>query len=188
MMAAFNVTALPDLGYDEKASFIDPMEPRYRPKSFADSDFTGRRNDFSDAAIQAKVGFFNDLDAYRNVAAVESRLSAYWQTATPGSGNSPGSLTSGLVSATVSGSLGSTTSDSAGSSASGSSTSASLSSSRIASVSTSTSAPSTSSRASATSSVRASPTTSGAATTTRAASSSARSSSSTLRTTTTTRV
>jgi bilirubin oxidase len=32
MMAAFNVTALKDLGYDEKTHFIDPMEPQYRAK------------------------------------------------------------------------------------------------------------------------------------------------------------
>jgi bilirubin oxidase len=180
MMAAFNVTALPDLGYDEKTSFIDPMEPRYRPKSFADSDFTGRSNDFSDAAIQAKVAFFNGLDAYSNVAAVESRLSAYWQTATTGSGNSLGSSTSGSVSPTVSGSLRLTTSGSPSVSTSGVSTTASLSSTRSASVSTST-------RASSSSSGRSTSTTARVATTTRAASSSSKSSSSTLRTTTTTR-
>lgn len=80
MMAAFNVTALSDLGYDEKTSFIDPMEQRYRAKSFTEADLTARTGDFSDASIQAKVGFFNGLDAYRNVLAVESRLEAYWAT------------------------------------------------------------------------------------------------------------
>jgi bilirubin oxidase len=58
MMAAFNVTALTDLGYDEKTSFIDPMEARYRSKHFSDSDLTSRSGDFADSAIQAKVGFF----------------------------------------------------------------------------------------------------------------------------------
>ena len=91
MMAAFNVTAISDLGYDEKTSFIDPMEPRYRPKSFAKNEFTSRTGDFSDTAIQAKVAFFNSLDAYRNVGAVQSRLAAYWKTAKAGS---PGSSTS----------------------------------------------------------------------------------------------
>lgn len=86
-MAAFNVTALSDLGYDEKTTFIDPMEPRYRPRSFSDSDFASRRGDFSDAAIRDKVAFFNSLDAYRNVDAVQSRLAAYWKTAANGNGN-----------------------------------------------------------------------------------------------------
>lgn len=86
-MAAFNVTALSDLGYDEKTTFIDPMEPRYRPRSFSDSDFASRQGDFSDAAIQDKVAFFNSLDAYRNVNAVQSRLAAYWRTAAIGNGN-----------------------------------------------------------------------------------------------------
>lgn len=58
------------------------MEPRYRAKSFADADLNGRTGDFSDASIQAKVAFFNGLDAYRNVGAVESRLEAYWATHT----------------------------------------------------------------------------------------------------------
>ena len=80
MMAAFNVTALTDLGYDEKTSFIDPMEPRYRNKFFSDSDLRSRSGDFSDSAIQAKVQFFNDLEAYRNKAGVESALEQYWST------------------------------------------------------------------------------------------------------------
>lgn len=80
--AAFNVTALSDLGYDEKTSFIDPMEQRYRAKPFSDTDLSGRTGDFSDASIQAKMAFFNGLDAYRNVVPVESRLDAYWATHT----------------------------------------------------------------------------------------------------------
>ena len=70
-MAAFNFTAVSDLSYDEKTSFIDPIERRYRPKSFAKNDFTARTGDFSDAAVHAKVAFFNSLDAYRNVGPVQ---------------------------------------------------------------------------------------------------------------------
>ena len=80
-MAAMNVTALSDLGYDEKTRFIDPMEDRYRQKPFVQSDFAGRSGPFSDTAIQDKVDFFTNLEAYKNVAAVESRLEAYWATA-----------------------------------------------------------------------------------------------------------
>lgn len=79
-MAAFNVTALTDLGYDEKTSFIDPMEPRYRNKVFMDSDFKSRSGDFSESAIAAKVKFFNDLEAYRNKDGVEKALEQYWNT------------------------------------------------------------------------------------------------------------
>jgi bilirubin oxidase len=99
MMAAMNVTALSDLGYDEKTSFIDPMEQRYRAKAFANGDFTGRSGDFSAAAIQEKVGFFNGLDAYRNVKGVESRLEEYWNTAS--SGGSSSATSSSVVSGTT---------------------------------------------------------------------------------------
>jgi bilirubin oxidase len=80
MMAAFNVTALTDLGYDEKTSFIDPMETRYRNKFFSKSDWDSRSGDFSDSAIESKVKFFNDLEAYRNKAGVETALENYWNT------------------------------------------------------------------------------------------------------------
>jgi bilirubin oxidase len=99
MMAAMNVTALADLGYDEKTTFIDPMEQRYRAKGFAGDDFDKRAGDFSSAAIEAKVKFFNDLDAYRNVIAVESRLEDYWQTASSGSASSSTSSSSATPSA-----------------------------------------------------------------------------------------
>ncbi|RXK34303.1 hypothetical protein BBD39_05580 [Arsenophonus endosymbiont of Bemisia tabaci Asia II 3] len=107
MMAAFNVTALADLGYDEKTRFIDPMEPRYRAKSFPDADLRARTNDFSDASIQAKVEFFQSLEAYKNVDAVESRLSAYWATkattlvTSTRSGNSGGATTTSSTRATT---------------------------------------------------------------------------------------
>jgi hypothetical protein len=109
MMAAFNVTAISDLGYDEKTSFIDPMEPRYRPKSFAKDDFRLRTGDFTPDAIKAKVEFFNSLDAYRNVGAVQSRLAAYWKTASTGSS---GSSTSGSSGSATVGASGSSTSGS----------------------------------------------------------------------------
>lgn len=84
MMAAFNVTALTDLGYDEKTSFIDPMESRYRSKAFAQSDLDNRTGDFSNAEIQKKMAFFNGLDAYRNVKQVEDNLVQYWSTHSSG--------------------------------------------------------------------------------------------------------
>jgi bilirubin oxidase len=80
MMAALNVTALKDLGYDEKTHFIDPMEPQYRAKPFNDADFINRNGDFSSDAIEAKVKFFQDLEAYKKVGEVESKLEEYWAT------------------------------------------------------------------------------------------------------------
>lgn len=136
MMAAMNVTALSDLGYDEKTSFIDPMEERYRAKSFSESDLSGRSGDFSDSKIQEKVKFFNELDAYRNVLAVESRLEDYWKTASSGTASSTAS--SGTASATSGTALATSASSGAVSSATGSS--AAAASSGVASSTTASSA------------------------------------------------
>jgi bilirubin oxidase len=120
MMAAFNVTALTDLGYDEKTSFIDPMEARYRSKHFSDSDLTSRSGDFADSAIQAKVGFFNGLEAYRNKAGVESALEQYWATKSSSTVAASSTNGGGKASSTLA-----TVASAAGSSAAGSSAAAS---------------------------------------------------------------
>lgn len=57
MLVAFNVTNLEKWGYNESTLFIDPMEPTFRPKNIVPEDFT-------DAAIQAKLDWFWGLDAY----------------------------------------------------------------------------------------------------------------------------
>lgn len=80
MMAALNVTALKDLGYDEKTSFIDPMDTKYRAKSFAPSDLTDRKGDFDYDAIEKKCKDFQDMDAYKKVNEVEEKLEEYWKT------------------------------------------------------------------------------------------------------------
>jgi len=98
MMAAFNVTALTDLGYDEKTSFIDPMEPRYRNKFFSESDYTSRSGDFSESAIEAKCKWFNELEAYRNKDGVEKALEQYWSTKVS---STAASSTKGKASATT---------------------------------------------------------------------------------------
>jgi bilirubin oxidase len=82
MMAALNVTALKDLGYDEKTSFIDPMEPKYRAKSFSKDDLENRGGDFSDDAINKKCKQFQDMDAYKHANEAEEKLEEYWKTAT----------------------------------------------------------------------------------------------------------
>ncbi|KAK5734172.1 hypothetical protein LTR17_009155 [Elasticomyces elasticus] len=82
MMAAFNVTALTDLGYAETTHFIDPMEPKYRAVKFADSDFAAHTGPFSLASTQAKVDSLAALDAYKDVDKIEEALVSYWATHT----------------------------------------------------------------------------------------------------------
>ncbi|KAG9528202.1 oxidase cueO precursor, partial [Aureobasidium melanogenum] len=82
MMVAFNVTKLLDLGYNEKTSFLDPMEPVYRANSFAPADFKSRTGNFTDAAISDKVKWFQSLEAYVNVNQAEKALEDYWATKT----------------------------------------------------------------------------------------------------------
>lgn len=82
MMVAFNVTKLLDLGYNEKTSFLNPMEPVYRANNFAPADFTARTNNFTDSAISDKVRWFQSLEAYVNVNQAEKALADYWATKT----------------------------------------------------------------------------------------------------------
>ncbi|OLN81026.1 Bilirubin oxidase 2 [Colletotrichum chlorophyti] len=70
MMAAFNVTALADFGYNE-TSFADPMEARWRAVPVRAADFTRE-------AITRKVQFMASLQPYNNVEEVLRRLDAYW--------------------------------------------------------------------------------------------------------------
>lgn len=84
MLAAFNVTALADFGYNETTRFIDPMEPRYRAVTFSESDYKGRSGPFSESGIKDKLNFFIGLDAYNKVTDVEKALDSYWATHTPG--------------------------------------------------------------------------------------------------------
>lgn len=80
MMAALNVTHLTDLGYDEKTSFIDPMDTKYRAKSFKPEDLTNRDGDFENSKIEEKCKMFQDLDAYKKANEVEEKLVEYWKT------------------------------------------------------------------------------------------------------------
>lgn len=110
MMAALNVTALTDLGYDEKTTFIDPMDPKYRAKSFKPEDFTNRDGDFESEAISKKCKDFQDLDAYKKAGEVEQKLEDYWKThssqttlVTKASSGGSGSSSGASASATGSG-------------------------------------------------------------------------------------
>ncbi|THX27111.1 oxidase cueO precursor [Aureobasidium pullulans] len=111
MMAALNVTHLTDLGYDEKTSFIDPMDTKYRAKSFDPKDLTNRDGDFEDSKIEEKCRMFQDLDAYKKANEVEEKLVEYWKTKSTlvtkvsssggGGGSSSSSSGSGSVSASA---------------------------------------------------------------------------------------
>ncbi|KAF4813728.1 Bilirubin oxidase [Colletotrichum siamense] len=70
MMAAFNVTALADLGYNE-TSFADPMEARWRAVPVSAAAFQ------ADAVVQ-KVQSMAALQPYNNEAEVLQRLDQYW--------------------------------------------------------------------------------------------------------------
>ncbi|KAK2034803.1 multicopper oxidase [Colletotrichum zoysiae] len=79
MMAAFNVTALPDFGYNE-TKFIDPMEERWRAKPYVMADLRTRVGPFSDAAIEESVQLLANTEAYSNIDEVNQKLVEYWAT------------------------------------------------------------------------------------------------------------
>lgn len=71
MLAAFNVTKLVDLGYNE-TSFIDPMEERWQAEPSTPDKFT-------DDAIVAKIKMVANLRPYADIVEVEQALQAYWR-------------------------------------------------------------------------------------------------------------
>ncbi|KAI5271595.1 oxidase cueO precursor [Aureobasidium subglaciale] len=87
MMAAFNVTVLADLGYNDTTRFLDPMEPRYRAVSYPASDFAARTGAFFNSEIDAKLDFFANLDAYAHEADADAALVSYWKTHVAGVGS-----------------------------------------------------------------------------------------------------
>ncbi|KAI5779051.1 Cupredoxin [Geopyxis carbonaria] len=72
MMAAFNVTSLPDFGYPEKTRFLDPMQKEFRAKEYTGSDL----NTIEDEILPA----FAKLKAYKNVHRIEAALDRYHAT------------------------------------------------------------------------------------------------------------
>nr|AMJ52085.1 lijF [Ascomycota sp. F53] len=78
MLDAINVTQVQIPGLKETNLFIDPMDPKYRPKSFPPAQLASRSGDFSKQAIQKKVEWFASLNAYADVDEVEAKLEAYW--------------------------------------------------------------------------------------------------------------
>lgn len=81
MMAAFNVTALPDFGYPETTKYIDPMEARWRAKDFTADELSGRSGVFSDASIQEAVEYSALANPYADVANITEALNQYYTSA-----------------------------------------------------------------------------------------------------------
>lgn len=79
MMAAFNVTALSNWGYNETTTYLDPMEARWRAKPFGAGDFQARAGAFSDEAIAAAVKELAEEDPYSHVADVNDALDNFWK-------------------------------------------------------------------------------------------------------------
>lgn len=71
-MAAFNVTALPGLGYNETTRFINPMEQRFRAKTWTRTNLT--------SVVSETLPFFASLNAYSQVNGVVDALEKYWST------------------------------------------------------------------------------------------------------------
>lgn len=82
MMAAFNVTQLQELGYNEQTDFSDPMDPRWRAVTFNQVDFTGRNGPFTSLAISNRVSQLALQQPYSEQAAVEAALDAAWADGT----------------------------------------------------------------------------------------------------------
>lgn len=64
-------TNLGDWGYPETTYFIDPMEDKYRAKSYSPSDS-------SEGKVQEKLEWFAQMDAYKDPYKVEEALVSYW--------------------------------------------------------------------------------------------------------------
>lgn len=79
MMAAFNVTALSNWGYNETTTYLDPMEARWRAKPFGAGDFQARTGLFPDEAIAAAVKELAEEDPYSHVADVNDALDNFWK-------------------------------------------------------------------------------------------------------------
>lgn len=76
MMAAFNVTAMPDFGYNE-TPYIDPMEERWRAVPYDLADLRQRTGPFSEEAIVERVRFMASFDPYSHVEEVFDALEEY---------------------------------------------------------------------------------------------------------------
>lgn len=82
MMAAFNVSTIADLGYNE-TNYVDPMEEAYRPRK-ADAD------EYAYDAVRDRMEVMCGYQPYDDAYEVDGWLSSYWatKTANPGGADS----------------------------------------------------------------------------------------------------
>ena len=76
MMDVFNVTLLDELGYKFKDTqeFWDPMDPRFRPRPSAASDY-------EESSIRSTLSALGNLNAYKHAAKVAAAESEFYATA-----------------------------------------------------------------------------------------------------------
>jgi FtsP/CotA-like multicopper oxidase with cupredoxin domain len=78
MMAAFNVTALENFGYEEETDFSDPMDPRWRAIPYEYDDFKNRTGPFTEQAIATRIQEIAVQQPYSELEEVESALGDYY--------------------------------------------------------------------------------------------------------------
>ncbi|CAI6341892.1 unnamed protein product [Periconia digitata] len=83
MMAAFNVTQLTTLGYNETTDFADPVDPRWAARPFTQSDFTSRSGPFTAQTINDRVQQLAREQPYSELDQVEQALEQAWANGTP---------------------------------------------------------------------------------------------------------
>ncbi|KAI0394793.1 Cupredoxin [Xylariaceae sp. FL0594] len=79
MMAAFNVTALKNFGYNETTDFSNPEDERWDAEPYNLADFRAGTGIFSPEAVEAKVQQLALQQPYSELAAVEAALDAFWE-------------------------------------------------------------------------------------------------------------
>lgn len=89
MLDVFNTTLLEELGYKFKKTqdFSDPLDPRYRPRPSAASDY-------EESSIRSTLSALGNLGAYKHAAQVAAAESKFYATAGyPTESGSPGTAT-----------------------------------------------------------------------------------------------
>ncbi|CAD0115270.1 unnamed protein product [Aureobasidium uvarum] len=71
MMAAFNITALETLGYDNVQSLDDPTDSRFVAQDWS-------ADAYADDQIQSKLNYLGNLGAYNEQSQIESAVAAYY--------------------------------------------------------------------------------------------------------------
>tara|TARA_R110002003_G_scaffold48_5_gene3961 strand:+ start:43499 stop:43822 length:324 start_codon:yes stop_codon:yes gene_type:complete len=77
-MAAFNVTQLQELGYNETTDFSDPEDARWAAKPFVQAEWVAKTGPFTQQAVNTKVQQLALQQPYSEQAQVEAALTAAW--------------------------------------------------------------------------------------------------------------